>query len=119
MTSAIFFNIENIAGSAYMNLMLTGIVRYISGGILSALEIKCPKAGRKAIHFGTLVLVSTCLMTFVVVIATGRRKREYRSKEEIYSPKRVHLGPPSSIVIFIHDRPGKMEHRIPHSLKNE
>jgi hypothetical protein len=88
MTSAIFFNIENIAGSAYMNLMLTGIVRYISGGILSALEIKCPKAGRKAIHFGTLVLVSTCLMTFVVVIATGRRKRTYRSKEGIYFPNK-------------------------------
>lgn len=88
MTSAIFFNIENIAGSAYMNLMLTGIVRYISGGILSALEIKCPKAGRKAIHFGTLVLVSTCLMTFVVVIATGRRKRTYRYKEGIYSPNK-------------------------------
>uniref|UniRef100_A0A914EJQ0 Major facilitator superfamily (MFS) profile domain-containing protein n=1 Tax=Acrobeloides nanus TaxID=290746 RepID=A0A914EJQ0_9BILA len=40
MTSAIFFNIENIAGSAYMNLMLT---------------------------------VATCLMTFVVVIATGNQ----------------------------------------------
>lgn len=74
MTYALMFNIENIAGSIYLNLMLTGVIRYITGGIISMLEVKCPKVGRKAIHFGVLSINAICLLTFVVVIVTGKAR---------------------------------------------
>lgn len=72
MTYALMFNLENIAGSIYMNLVLTGVVRYIAGGFMSLLEIKCPKVGRKTIHFGVLFVASICLMTFFVVQVLGK-----------------------------------------------
>lgn len=71
MTYALMFNLEHIAGSIYLNLVLSGIVRYVAGGFISLLELKCPKVGRKTIHFGVLLIAASCLLTFFVVNLTG------------------------------------------------
>uniref|UniRef100_A0A914ECR7 Major facilitator superfamily (MFS) profile domain-containing protein n=1 Tax=Acrobeloides nanus TaxID=290746 RepID=A0A914ECR7_9BILA len=71
---ALVFNIEKLAGSIYVNAILLGIVRYLSGLVISFLEVRIKCLGRKMVHFGALSTCAICAFLFFMASVTGHHK---------------------------------------------
>lgn len=71
ITYSLVFNLSLIQGSLYINFALSGILRYLTGILIAAVDYFCACAGRKMVHIGSMVITAISFAAVIFITFTG------------------------------------------------